>query len=70
MQRRETGTVRVQVQVGVDGAPTDVSVLESSNSRDLDRAALDAVRRWRFRPAQHDGQAVAGTVIVPIAFKL
>lgn len=70
VQRRETGTVRVQVQVGADGNPVDVSVLESSNSRDLDRAALDAVRRWRFRPAQRDGQAVAGTVVVPIEFKL
>jgi protein TonB len=70
MQRRESGTVRVQVQVGADGSPLDVSVLESSQSRDLDRAALEAVRKWRFRPAQKNGQPVVGTVIVPIAFKL
>jgi len=28
------------------------------------------VRKWRFRPAQRDGQAVAGTIIVPVEFKL
>ncbi|MCC8361583.1 TonB family protein [Lysobacter sp. A6] len=70
LRRRETGTVRVQVEVGADGVPTDVSVAASSNSRDLDRAALDAVRKWRFAPAIRDGQAVAGTVVVPIEFRL
>jgi len=50
--------------------PINVTVAASSQSRDLDRAALDAVRRWRFRPAQRDGQPVAGTVVVPIEFKL
>ena len=70
MRRRETGTVRLQVEVGVDGEPTSVSIASSSQSRDLDRAAMDAVRKWRFRPAQRDGQAVAGTIIVPVEFKL
>ena len=70
LRMRETGTVRVLVAVGADGVPTDVSVETSSQSRDLDRAALDAVRRWRFRPAQRGGQAVAGSVVVPIEFRL
>ena len=70
LRRRETGTVRVQVEVGPDGVPTDVSVAGSSNSRELDRAALDAVRKWRFSPAMRDGQAVAGSVVVPIEFRL
>ena len=70
MRRRESGTVRVQVEVGADGVPTQVTVAASSQSRDLDRAAIDAVRKWRFRPAQRDGQPVAGTVVVPIEFKL
>jgi len=58
------------VEVGLDGEPTSVSIASSSQSRDLDRAAMDAVRKWRFRPAQRDGQAVAGTIIVPVEFKL
>ncbi|UHQ18859.1 energy transducer TonB [Lysobacter sp. KIS68-7] len=70
MRRRETGTVRLQVEVGVDGEPTSVTIASSSNSRDLDRAAMDAVRKWRFRPALREGQPVVGTIIVPIEFKL
>ena len=70
LRMRETGTVRVLVAVGADGVPTDVSVESSSQSRDLDRAALEAVRKWRFRPAQRGGQAVAGSVVVPIEFRL
>ena len=69
MRRGEGGLVRVQVVVAPNGEPTSVTVQTSSESRDLDRAAVDAVRRWKFRPAQRDGVAVSGTVIVPIEFK-
>lgn len=70
LRRRETGTVQVRVDVGPDGVPTSTSIVASSNSRALDRAAADAVRRWRFRPAQADGRPVAGSVVVPISFEL
>ena len=35
---------------------------------DLDRAAMEAVRRWTFRPATRNGQPVTATVIVPLEF--
>lgn len=70
LRRRESGTVRVRVEVGADGTPTATSVVESSQSRDLDRAALEAVRRWRFQPAVAGGRPVAGSVVVPIDFRL
>lgn len=70
LRRRETGTVRVLVDVGPDGVPTSTSIVESSQSRDLDRAAVDAVRRWRFRPAQAGGHPTVGSVVVPISFQL
>lgn len=68
LRRGESGTVRVRVEVGPDGRPSQVSVAQASGSRMLDRAAVDAVRRWRFHPARRDGQPVPGTVIVPISF--
>ncbi|MDO5609705.1 MAG: energy transducer TonB [Pseudomonadota bacterium] len=62
------GLVRVAVDVGPDGVPTSVSLAEGSGSRELDRAALDAVRRWRFKPAIVNGQPSVGRVVVPIQF--
>jgi protein TonB len=69
-RNNETGTVVVRIEVGADGEPTEVSVVSRSGSRSLDRAAVQAARRWRFRPAQENGRAVAGAVEVPIAFSL
>ena len=66
----ETGTVVVRIEVGTDGEPTAVTVVSRSGSRSLDRAAVQAAKRWRFRPAQQDGRAVAAAVEVPIAFTL
>ncbi|MFC3816404.1 energy transducer TonB [Lysobacter sp. GCM10012299] len=68
LRRGESGTVNVRVEIGPDGAPAQVSVEGSSGSRYLDRAAVDAVRRWHFRPAMSNGQPVSGSVIVPIRF--
>jgi protein TonB len=64
------GTVMVRVEVGTDGVPLSVDVQQRSGSRDLDRAAVDAVRRWRFSPGQRDGQAIVGSVTVPVDFKM
>ncbi len=69
LRRRESGTVMVRVDVGPDGVPTSTSLVEGSGSRDLDKAALDAVRRWRFRPAQVNGRPTVGSVVVPISFE-
>ncbi|HVI26563.1 MAG TPA: energy transducer TonB [Xanthomonadaceae bacterium] len=69
LRNRESGTVLLRVEVGTDGVPTDVEVVRSSRTRALDRAAVDAVRGWRFRPAQRAGQPVPGSVQVPINFE-
>ena len=42
----------------------------SSGSDRLDRAALDAVRRWKFVPARLGDTPVDAWVLVPIAFSL
>lgn len=66
----EQGTVVLQVDVGADGKPGDVSIAQRSGSRDLDRAALEAVRGWSFEPAIRDGEAVRSSVQVPVEFQL
>lgn len=68
LRRGERGTVTVRAEIGPDGVPTSVSVARGSGSRSLDRAAVDAVRRWRFRPAQANGQPTVGSVMIPVSF--
>ena len=63
------GSVVVRVDVDATGVPFNVTIVQRSGSRDLDRAATDAVRRWRFLPAQSNGQAVVGSIEVPFDFK-
>lgn len=63
------GSVVVRVDVDATGVPFNVTIVQRSGSRDLDRAATDAVRRWRFLPAQNNGQAVVGSIEVPFDFK-
>lgn len=70
LRNNETGKVVVRIEVGADGTPEEVSIARSSRSRSLDRAALEAARKWRFRPAQDDGGAPQGAVEVPFEFTL
>jgi len=64
------GTTLLGVLVGADGRVADVVVKQSAGDPDLDRAATDAVRRWRFEPARRGGEAVAMWVEQPVAFQL
>lgn len=69
LRRGESGTVLVRVEVDTNGAPAGVALVQRSGSRELDRAAMEAVRNWRFMPAQRNGQAVAASLVIPIEFK-
>ena len=69
-RNREEGSVLVRVDVDANGVPGEVTLVRRSGSRDLDNAALAAVRQWHFRPAIENGKAVASAVEVPVDFKL
>jgi protein TonB len=69
-RRREEGTVLLWVVVAADGRPVDWRVERSSGHERLDQAALDAVAGWRFEPARRGHRPVAGTVLVPMEFRL
>jgi len=56
----ETGTVTLALMVGTDGRVKDARVQSSSGSRDLDRAALNALSLCQFKPAMNNGVAEAG----------
>lgn len=66
-----SGTVELEILVGVDGTPLEVRVVRSSGHRLLDQAARKVVlSQWRFAPAIRDGLAVQALGRVPIAFTL
>lgn len=66
---REGGTVVLRVNVGTDGLPGEIGYARRSGSRELDDAARDAVRQWRFEPALSKGKPVASVVEIPVDFK-
>jgi iron complex outermembrane receptor protein len=66
---RRTGKVTLQVTIESDGRVSDATVADSAGD-DLDRAALDAVRQWRFRPALRGHEPVRARVRIPFQFAL
>ena len=64
------GTTLLGVLVAGDGRVSEVVVKQSAGHPDLDQAAADAVRRWRFEPARRGTEAVAMWVLLPVEFKL
>ncbi|MGQ0750253.1 MAG: energy transducer TonB [Betaproteobacteria bacterium] len=66
----EQGTVTLRVLVTREGAPARVTVEQTSGSRHLDIAALEAVKTWRFVPARQGTEPVEAWVLVPIVFRL
>ena len=57
--------VRVEFVVDTTGRPSDFTIMSASD-RDLAAAVVDAVRHWRFAPAQRNGAPVAARVILPV----
>lgn len=66
----EAGLVVVRVFVGTDGLPKQLQLLQSSGFARLDDAALEGVRRARFKPPIENGQPSAGWARIPIPFEL
>lgn len=52
------GWVIFSLVVNEEGNVEDVVVQESSNSKDLTKAARVALKKWRYKPAVEDGKAI------------
>lgn len=66
----QQGEALVRVLVTPEGEQEEVQLWRSSGFDLLDRAALAAVRRWRFEPYRRDGIARPAWVQVPVRFAL
>ena len=64
------GTVMLKVLVSREGTAEKVEVAHSSGYENLDKAATEAVKNWRFIPASRALQPIDEWVQVPVAFRL
>jgi protein TonB len=62
--------VLLEVLVTEEGRVGGLRVAESSGHAALDKAALEAVEDWRFRPGRRGDRAAAMRVLVPVRFRL
>ena len=58
------------VEVNELGCVDTVAVKRGSGHAVLDNSAVEAVRRWHFRPARKDGRDTVASVEIPIRFSL
>ncbi len=63
----QQGVVELKMVVGANGLPRDIKV-QRSLSPDLDEAAMDAVKKWKFAPGTKDGEPVAVQISVEVSF--
>jgi len=63
------GRVTLRAEVLTSGAVGKILVKQSSGAQVLDAAAYETVRRWRFQPAERNGQPVVAWMTVPIEYR-
>jgi TonB family protein len=66
-RRRLSGLSTIHAIVDPSGSVSVAEVVRSADP-DLDASALDAVKRWRYRPASCDGAPVPAEILVNVSF--
>lgn len=64
-----SGVVRMQIVVTTEGSVKDPKVLSGLNDRQNSKA-IEAVKKWRFKPALHENKPVSVKVTVEVTFHL
>lgn len=69
IKARKQGTVVLEVEISRSGSIRDIRVKKSVSSS-LDKAAIEAVRKVKFKPGKSSGQPVDVLILIPIDFRL
>ena len=64
---RLTGLITIEVVVSSQGLPKNPRVIKGIED-EVDRAAVEALKQWRFAPARKDNKPVAVRVVIEIDF--
>jgi protein TonB len=71
MRAKLQGAVELEIVVLPDGTVGDVRVVKSlDRASGLDDAAVEAAKKWRFKPGMKDGKPVATKVLMSLEFRL
>jgi protein TonB len=70
LRNEETGTTTILFQIGADGGVKGASIQKTSGFRDLDKAALAALSKCRFKPGTENGQPVESSQPVQYVWTL
>lgn len=62
-----SGVVMVKCTVDEQGNVAETSISKSSNEN-FDKYAVEALKKWKFKPARQDGNPVAMQVTIPVKF--
>ena len=69
-EKTEEGVVTLQILVTKEGGVGSAKIVSSSHIPDIDNAALDGVKLWRFTPALQNSKPVESWVQIKIIFQL
>jgi len=60
------GTTILVAVLNTKGLLNDICILRKSEKREWDTAAIDAVSKWKYRPAKKDGTVIAVFIVVTV----
>lgn len=63
-----TGIVMVLVIIDETGSVTSASVSKASDPA-FEAPSIEAIKKWKFKPAEKGGEAVKARVTIPLHFK-
>ncbi|UJF25163.1 energy transducer TonB [Suttonella sp. R2A3] len=62
--------VKLKFEINHLGEVTNVSIIESSGNKTIDRSALETSKEARFSPTLHDGEGVDSEAVWTIVYKM
>ncbi|MDH4220798.1 MAG: energy transducer TonB, partial [Candidatus Aminicenantes bacterium] len=63
------GTVVLEIKIDAEGNVIDAKILKSVHP-DIDKAAMEAIKKWKYKPVLKDGKPVPVVFAVTINFWL
>lgn len=64
------GEVWIEAVVGIDGKVSEPVLLRGLPDEELNNRAMEAIRRWVFKPGRKDGEAVAVIAVFTVTYRL